>query len=741
MRTAEMRGILISFAAALVFVGVRGTAQETKSLSVEWINSRAAANVSSTPSFKWLDDDRCVIYDRRQPAAQRTLEVVTPEQSERRPLVDPEKALASLKGIIGDAAPQALPFPAAIDGAGTHGVYLFKGDIFLLDFAGSSFSRITSSPEEEKCVSLSPDGEKIAFVRSNNLYAYDLHTNRETALTSDGTDSLLNGTLSWVYWEEVFGRHDVGYWWSHDSKAIAYLQSNEAGVSIQHYVDVKPWTPRVLTQRYPKVGQKNPAVRAGIVELSTQKTTWIDLSNHPYEYLVRVQWLPDDRRVSVQTMNRMQTELDLFLADRGTGTAQKLLTETDSAWVNIIDDLAFLKNGKQFLWGSERDGYEHLYLYDIDGKLVRRITTGNWSLRASGGEVFWLNGGLAGVDEKKGEVYFTSLEKSSLERQFYKIRLDGTGMVRLSREDGTHSITMSPDSRYYADRFSTASTLPSLILRRADGKELNVISKSDQASLDTLHLRYPSFFTIKARDGFPMPAQIVKPERMEPGKKYPVIFYVYSGPSAPTVVDSWQRDIFWNNLLLQNGYIVVSCDNRSATGISKNLEKTIYERLSGRGELNDLVDAVHWVKQLPYVDSTRIGIWGWSGGGSCTLNGMTRSKEFKAGIDVAGVTDFRYYDTKFAEQYMKTEAVNKRGFEENALVGFAKDLHGKLLIVHGTYDDNVHIQNTWAFVDELIKDNTLFELMIYPMRQHGIVDRPARIHLYSTMLDFWKRNL
>ncbi len=732
-------GVLL-LAFGLVLAGT-GEAQNPRPLTVEWINGDGPGKIAATPSVTWLKGDRCVLYDRQRPASERTLEFLDPHTGARRSLVDAVHALASLKSLLGESAPISLPSPVAMDREGTRAVYLFQGDIFLLDVASSSFSRMTQTPEEEKCVSFSPDGNTIAFVRANNLVVVDVQSRQERMLTHDGNDSLLNGTVSWVYWEEVFGRHDSGYWWSDDSKAIAYLQTDESGVSVQHYVDVKPWTPDVITQRYPKVGEKNPRVRAGIVELSTGRTQWVDLSRHPYEYLVRVQWLPGSHEVSLQTMNRLQTELTLFFVNRQSGEATKILAETDSDWVNIIDDLRFIHNGEQFVWGSERDGYEHLYLYNKDGSLVRKITPGAWTLRTSSGEVFWLNGGLVGVDEKNDEVYFTALEKSSIERHLYRIRLDGTHMERLTKENGTHSITMSPDCRYYFDRYSTATSLPSLVLHQSDGTVISVVSNHDHLALDTLGLEFPSFFTITARDGFPMPAQILRPAHLEAGRRYPVIFYVYSGPSAPVVADGWERDVFWNNTLLQNGYIVVSCDNRSATGISKNTERTIAKRLSGLGELNDLVDAVRWVKGLPYVDSSRVGIWGWSGGGSCTLNGMTRSHEFKAGIDVAGVTDFRYYDTKFAEQFMKTEAENKEGLEENALVGHAKDLHGRLLIVHGTYDDNVHIQNSWAFIDELIKANTRFELMVYPMRMHGIADRPARIHLYSTMLDFWKRNL
>jgi dipeptidyl-peptidase-4 len=259
--------------------------------------------------------------------------------------------------------------------------------------------------------------------------------------------------------------------------------------------------------------------------------------------------------------------------------------------------------------------------------------------------------------------------------------------------------------------------------------------------LAAFDIQYPTLFSIPARDGFALPAQILKPKGFDSSKKYPVIFYVYGGPSAPQVINMWQRDLLWENILVQNGYIVLRVDPRSATGISKTLENLAAYHLMGDSELHDLVDAARWVKSQVYVDSSRVGLWGWSGGGTYTLVGMTRSTEFKAGIAVAGVTDMRFYDTKFAEALMKTEQENRDGFERVSLLRDAKNLHGRLLMVHATYDDNVHIQNTWAFTDELIKANKRFELMIYPMRMHGIADLPARIHLYSTMLEFWKRNL
>jgi len=718
------------------------SAQEKQELTVEWMYSPEAAEATATASIKWLSSGQALLYDRRKPQVERTLEMLDPATGQRTPLRDPAKTLNSMKAVLGEeGGPKSFPFPSEIDPGGKRGLYMFGGDIFILDLATGAFSRVTGTPVEERCATLSPDGETVSFVRGNNLFVYDFRTKAERQLTMDGSDSLLNGTLSWVYWEEVFGRRDIGYWWSEDAHAIAFLRTDESGVSIAEYPDVKPWTPRVLRQRYPKVGERNPAVRAGIVDLRTGKTTWVDLEGHSYEYLLRVLWLPDSKRLAVETMNRLQTEIDLFLVDGTTGKGTPVLKEKDDGWVNIVDDLYFLNDGRHFIWSSERDGFKHLYRYTLDGTLVNQITKGNWATRSAGGGPAWVDQAVTGIDQKDGWIYFTALEKSSIEHHLYRVRMNGSGMTRITKEDGTHSVTFSPDAKYYFDRFSTASMAPTLRLHRSDGSIVAVVAAPRTEILAKFDLQYPVFFTIPARDGFPLPAQILKPKDFDGAKKYPVIFFVYGGPSAPQVSNSWQRDVYWENILAANGFLVARFDPRSATAISKKLENTVARKLMAEVELNDLVDAAQWMKRQSYVDSARIGVWGWSGGGSYTMLGMTRSKEFKAGIAVAGVTDFRFYDTKFGEAIMKTERENKEGLEASSLLRYAKDLSGTLMIVHGTYDDNVHIQNAWAFIDELIKANRRFELMAYPMRMHGITDAPARIHLYSTMLDFWKRNL
>ncbi|RKY84762.1 hypothetical protein DRQ09_08165, partial [candidate division KSB1 bacterium] len=715
---------------------------EKQEITVEWIYSNKSLEASALPMFVWLNDGTAILYDFQKPAEERTFEKFNPVDGKRTPILNVKKAIISLKSILGkDYSISSLPWPVSFDKTGEKAIYIFKGDIFVLLLKDAKFIQITNTKEIEKSVNFSPDGKKLAFVRNNNLYIYDIEKRTEKQITVDGSETILNGTLSWVYWEEIFGRRDIGYWWSYDSEAIAFLHTDDSSVGVMRFLDFKPQYPRVIKQRYPKVGTANPVVRIGIAEINSGKITWAGLSVHSYAYVCRVKWLPDSKNVSVQTMNRNQTELNLYFVDRYTGKPHHILKETDSSWVNINDDLYFLKNGEYFIWASERTGYAHLYRYKIDGTLVNQITKGNWSIRSSGGGVFWLRQAVTAIDEDKGWIYFTSLKKSSIERHLYRIRFDGTDMQRLTREDGFHSITFSPNAKYYFDNYSNISTLPSLTLHRNNGEQISVIARGRPEFIEKFNIQYPELLTIPAEDGFPMPAQILKPEDFSPWKKYPVIINVYGGPSAPQVSNSWQFSNYFDQILLQKGYLVVKVDNRCATAISKKLENTISGKMYNDGELKDLLSAVRWLKSKSYIDPERVGIWGWSGGATFTLLAMTHSKEFKAGIAVAPVTNWRYYDTKWAESGMKLPQDNQEGYEKTNLVKYAKNLHGRLLLVHGTYDDNVHIQNSWDFINELIKANIMFDMMIYPMRKHGISDRPARIHLFNKMVEFWTKNL
>ncbi|HEX8500922.1 MAG TPA: DPP IV N-terminal domain-containing protein [Pyrinomonadaceae bacterium] len=712
-------------------------------LTLEWILGDEGRGVASLPAHAWLSDGRLLLFDVRRPAAERTFEVLEPATGARRPALDMAAAVASLKALLPDSGVgQSLGWPEAFDPAGRRALYVFKGDLFLLDLGASRFTRLTQTEAEESSPGFSPDGRRLAFVRANDLYALELDTLAETRVTRDGSETLLNGTLSWVYWEEVFGRRDIGYWWSPDSRALAYLQTDESAVGVSAFVDFRPDSaPRLIRQRYPKAGTPNPRVRVGVAEVGRGATVWVNVSDRPFEYVLRVKWLPDGRRLSVQTLARDQRESGLYFASRETGAAERILTETDPGWVNVHDDLHFLADGRHFLWASERDGFYHLYRYTLDGRLVNQVTRGPWSLASSGGGAFWVRQAVVGIDEPGGWVYFTALERSSVERHLYRVRLDGSGMTRLSAEPGVHRVSMPPDARFYLDNFSDIRTLPSLTLRRPDGARQQVLAPPRPELIARFGVQYPELLTVPAADGFQMPALLLKPKDFRPDRRYPVVVYVYGGPSAPQVANSWQGGgLLVDQLYLAEGFVLLSVDNRAATGISKKLENTI-ARGAFEPETADLLDAVRWLKRQPWVDGSRVGVWGWSGGGTMTLSLMTRSKEFKAGISGAPVTDWRYYDTKWAEALVGLPSENPEGYERASLVKRAADLHGRLLLVHGTYDDNVHPQNTQAFADALIQSGKLFEQMIYPMRKHGISDRPGAIHLQRTMLDFWKRNL
>jgi dipeptidyl-peptidase-4 len=733
---ARLCVIVISLLAATCSL----SAQQAPVLTTAWIYSEEGAHIAEVPEVAWLQDGSVLLFDNRLPESQRTFEKLDPATGNRQAALNMSQAVTSLASLGKDLSPgKALPWPTAFDSAGHRAVYLFHGDVFLLDLTSSSFSRVTTTPAEQKNVAFSPNGQLLSYVRANDIYVYNITDHKESRLTKDGSTTTLNGTLSWVYWEEVFGRRDLAYWWSPDSKSIAYLQTDDSAVPVSTFVDFAPVEERVIRQPYPKPGENNPRLRVGIAEIGSDSTQWITVADKPYEWIQHVQWLPDSTRVSIETLNRAQTELGIYFADRKTGAAQRVLTDTDPGWINVSDDLFFLTDGKHFLFASERDGYMHLYRYRLDGTLVNQVTKGDWAMVSSGGLPFWVRQAVVGIDEKNDWIYFTSIKDSSIQRQLYRIHADGSGLARISTEPGTHRIHMSPDTRFYFDNYSNIRTMPSLRLLDSSGKVKSTLA-SPRPELLPAGMQFPELLTIPAADGFAMPAQILKPANFDPSHKYPAILHVYGGPSAPDVIDAWQPTNFANNVLLQDGYLLVEFDNRVATAISKKLENTMLPN-PGEGETADFVAGIRWLKSQPWVDPDRVGIWGWSGGGSMTLNVMTRSKEIKAGIAGAPVTDWRYYDSKWAESLLKLPQDNAAAFERASIVAHAGDLSGHLMLVFGTYDDNVHPQNEMAFMNELIKDGIPYEVMIYPMRKHGFVDAAARIHRDITMRNFWKKNL
>jgi dipeptidyl-peptidase-4 len=719
-----------------------GSTQEKRKITVEWIYSDESQEAFALPVSQWLDNNTALFYDVRKPKEERTLEILDPATGKCTILLDAAQALQDLQKYVGkERTPKSLPWPESFTREARYAAYSFGGDIYVLDTAEARFTRVTNTPAEEIGARFSPDGGLIAYIRDRNIYIYDLVRKTERPLTRDGSDTIFNGELSFMYGEDVFNRDATELWWSPDSEALAYLQIDVAGVTEFLYYDFQPFNPRVIRQSYPLVGEKIETARVGIAELNSGRTTWVDVTGRPDEYVVHVDWLPGGRRLCVQTLNRDQDVLDVYFADRETGRTNHILKETDPAWVNVGDDLYFLKDGKRFIWGSERSGFKHLYLYADDGKLLNPITKGDWAVRAPFQTSYWNGRSVVSIDEKSQMLYFTGLEKSPLERHLYRIRINGSGLERLTREDGFHSVTVSPDGRFYFDVYSTVSTPASLYLCRTEGGARQLLAGPKPDILAGLDIQSPEIFTVAADDGFALPAQLLKPKDFDPQKKYPVILYHYGGPSSPTVLDIWQGMNLFHQVLLDKGYLVFSVDNRSATAVSKRLENTIFRQMVGPNELKDLLAGVKWLKSQPFVDPDRVGIWGWSYGGCMTLLALTRSQEFKAGIAVAPVTDQRFHEPKWAEFSMKRPQDTLADWEAVSLLRYAKDLHGRLMIVHGTYDDNVRIQNTWAFVDALVQAGKNFDMMIYPMRKHGIADRPARINLFNKMVEFWTRNL
>jgi len=730
MRTkTRLRAGVLFLAAAPLF------AQATKEITVAWCYSDDGEAVGKTPKTYWTSDDDVLLLDETRPAASRGLERVRPT-GDRQSAFDGAKAMASLKAML-PGAPETLPWPDSFDRAGRRAAYVIADGLFLLDLSSSSFERIGRAEDKISVARLSPDGRKVAFVRARDLWVYDVPSKAETRLTTDGSTTVVNGALSWVYWEEVFNHQEAGYWWSPDSSAIAFLRTDETGIDEVGFQQYATAVPAVVTQRYPKAGNKNPAVRLGIADLSTGKTDWMDPAG--FEYVLDVRWLPDSRAVAVQTTDRTQTRADLWRVDRESGRATVMLTEKDDAWANQ-KELQFLGNG-EFIVTSERDGHTHLYRYGSDGRLRNAVTRGPWSVRGPQG-FYGAPLDSAWIDPKGDRVFFTARQKPEGERQLYRVRIDGSGLQRITREDGTHAITMSPDRRFYLDVYSSANTPPSLSLHAADGKSLAVLYGPRTDLIATFDFQKAEIFSVPAADGFPLPARMVKPRGFDPARKYPAIVYIYGGPGAPTVNDAWDysfaNNALFDQVLAARGYVVFSVDPRSATGQSKTLENTVVRKLQTDDILKDVVDGARWLKSQPFVDPARVGVWGWSGGGTDTLRVMTGSTEFAAGISVAPVTDWRFYDTKFTETYMKTPQDNPDGYTLFNLSPRAKDLHGRLMLVFGSGDDNVHPQNSWAFIDQLIAADKPFDLMVYPLRKHTIDDRPARIHLFEKMLEFWK---
>src|SRR5690349_2605301 len=631
-----------------------------------------------------------------------------------------------------------------------------RGDYYVLDLKGGGRPRqlggADAKPSSLMFAKFSPDGNRVAYVRENNIYVEDLSgDNKITKLTTDGAPYIVNGTFDWVYEEELFCRD--GFRWSPDGKQIAYWQLNSEGVKEMTLINnTAELYPKITQFPYPKAGETNSAARVGVISASGGPTRWFEVPGDPRNnYLPRMEWAGNNE-VIIQQLNRLQNTNIVMYGDTHSGTVHPILTEKDDAWVDVswgdIDwdktglargDVEWIDNGKRFLWASERDGWRHIYAISRDGKDVKLITPGNYDVIS-----------VDRVDPQNGWMYFAASPQNATQRYLYRVRLDGSGKeerLTPASATGTHNYDVSPRSDYAIHVFSTFNTVPITEIVRLPQHEVVrtlIDNKAVQERFAQLKPTATEFFKVDIGDGVQLDGWMIKPPDFDPQKKYPVLFHVYGEPWGQTVLDRWGgRDRMYHAMLAQQGYVVVSVDNRGTPAPRGRAWRKVIYRKMGIVNSGDQAAAARAIAKWPFVDATRIGIWGWSGGGSSTLNAMFRYPDvYKTGVSVAPVPDIRFYDTIYQERYCGLPQDHPEEYKQSSPVTFAGNLKGNLLVIHGTGDDNVHYQGTEELINALIAANKQFSMMSYPNRSHGIFEGPGtQRHLFGLMTKFIKERL
>ncbi len=719
-----------------------------KSLTVERIYGAPSLSGRLARGVEWSPDGKEVSFLKSGPAG---LEMASVDEA-----TGAAKTLVAANVLRDVMQPEAT---SAIQSTGLGRVsadrYIWAPDSHALLFIGSqnlvlldlntmkSKSLISGAARDTGEISdpkFSPDGKWVSFVRDSNLWLTSVATGDTKALTTGGSEDVLKGQLDWVYPEEL--DLTTAYWWSPDSSKIAYFQMDERPVTRYPIMDMSSPVGAMEYTRYPQAGEANPIVHVGVVSTSGGETQWMDTGANTDVYLARVAWLRDSRRVAIERLNRAQNQLDLLFCDVATGASQTILTDSDKYWINIADDLYFFSDNKRFLWSSERTGFRHYYLYDLAGKEIDQLTSGNWGVTGNGGFGPGADSHPA-VDEAHGLIYFLSNKDELRGTQLYRLSLKDKSITRITQQDGTHDVTIAPDVSGFVDEYSNVITPPRQDLYRMGGQKAAVIDENKVVELADYHLSPVEFVDLSADDGAKLCASIIKPPDFDASRKYPVLINVYGGPQVQNVRDEWDGvDFLWFEMMAEKGYVIFSLDNRGSYARGHAFETPIYHQL-GKVELEDQLTGVKYLKSLPYVDGSRIGIWGWSYGGTMTLNAMFNAPGvFKAGVSIAPVSDWHLYDTIYTERYMGRPQDNESGYRDSSPVNQAAALKNSLMIAHATGDDNVHFANTSEVLNELILAGKYpAKLMIFPGRGHGMVDLPARIDLFRGITAFITDNL
>jgi dipeptidyl-peptidase-4 len=605
-------------------------------------------------------------------------------------------------------------------------LYAGDGDLFLVHVDTGKWDQLTKTPVAEVAPKLSPDGKMVVLRRGWDLYSIDVATHKETPLTTHGAETLRNGGLDWVYPEEL--ELGTAFWWSPDSKFIAYLQFDTSREPIFPHEDLLRTRALYEPERYPQAGENNADVHLGVVPAAGGPTRWLEVGDTRDSYLIaRAGWMPDSKSVYAIRTNRVQNRLEMLSIDAESGASFTIFRESDPYWINLRGDVEFLKDGKRFLWTSERDGFRHIYLYSIDGKDVRQLTTGNWEVS-----------GVAAVNDS--QVFYSSDELTPLEHHFYSIGLDGQGKRQLTAAGYTHTISIGPGGAYYLDTSSNLANPPRTTLHSGGGTELGVYREADRTQLEQFEILPTEIVKFSLPNGTLLYGRLIKPAGFQPGKKYPAVVTVYGGPGVDGPIHNAWAGINIDQVLAHKGYVVWQSENRGILGRGHAFETPVYRNL-GVTELADQVAGIHYLVSLGFVDPDHIGIHGWSYGGFMTLNAMLNAPGvFRCGFSGAPVTSWLNYDSIYTERYMGLPSENPEGYRNTALPPKAGNLEGKLMIAHNFEDDNVLFQNTLQAIDALELAGKQFEFMLYPQKAHGVTGSAAR-QMNQMMVDFFDRNL
>ena len=598
-------------------------------------------------------------------------------------------------------------------------------DFFLFDIKTKKLTKLFDQVQEP---TFSPDGKWIAYGKENNLYVYEIASQKTIQFTTDGKkNEIINGITDWVYEEEfAFVR---AFDWSADSKKVAFIRFDERQVpEFTMSIFEKNLYPTTETFKYPKAGEKNALVSLHIYDVASKSLKDVDLPAYNDFYIARLQWTKDANFLSAQILNRHQDNLDLIFVDAKSMEVKVVLNERDKAYLDVTDNLTFLDDNS-FIWTSEKDGFNHIYLYDKNGKLRNQVTKGKWEVTD-----------YYGYDPKSKSVFYQSVENGSINRDVYRIGLNGKNKVRLTNQTGTNRATFSPNFDFFINNFSSATTPPQYTLRQAkDGKQVKEIVENSAllAKLKPYDLPTKEFQTITTEKGHVLNAWFIKPSNFDPNKKYPVFMYQYSGPGSQEVSNRWaSSNDYWFMMLAQDGYIVACVDGRGTGYKGADFKKVTYKEL-GKFEVEDQIDAAKIIGKYPYVDASRIGSFGWSYGGFMSSNLILKGNDvFKMAIAVAPVTNWRFYDSVYTERFMQTPQENPTGYDENSPINHVEKLKGSYLLIHGSADDNVHVQNTMQMIEALVQANKQFESVIYPDKNHGIYGGKTRVQLYTKMTNF-----